>query len=177
MYPSLVREIVTCRAQTKQLHVYDDPVMLACGHVFCRSCCLNLALSAFDSVAICPTCQCRISFPTLQHFTDRLTTHDTLATMVKNYIEDQKWDQSTSNEFDENENEQLKMTIIQTMDRCEELLSTEKIETMEKLRNQMKEWKGVLRQRVDEIEETLNLYERQLHTSLREQEETNERNL
>jgi hypothetical protein len=40
---SSIDDHIVCRAQLNSWHLYDDPVMLICTHVFCRSCCLELA--------------------------------------------------------------------------------------------------------------------------------------
>ena len=163
MSTSLVREIVSCRAESTNLHIYDDPVMLSCGHVFCRSCSMNFAVKSRDHTAVCPTCHRRIQFENLREFADRLVPHETLATMVKTHLDEQ--------------NETIKMKIIQTMDLCEEMFNNNKIETITNLRDQLKMSNEILRQRVNDLEEKFVEYERELKGILNDQEETNEMNL
>jgi hypothetical protein len=46
--PLFTRDFVSCHAKPFQSHLYNDPVMLICSHVFCRSCCLELAEMSKD---------------------------------------------------------------------------------------------------------------------------------
>ncbi len=46
--PLFTREFVSCHAKPFESHLYNDPVMLICSHVFCRSCCLDLAKMSTD---------------------------------------------------------------------------------------------------------------------------------
>ncbi len=46
--PLFTREFVSCHAKPFESHLYNDPVMLICSHVFCRSCCLYLAEKSTD---------------------------------------------------------------------------------------------------------------------------------
>ena len=46
--PLFTREFVSCHAKPYESHLYNDPVMLICSHVFCRSCCLYLAEISHD---------------------------------------------------------------------------------------------------------------------------------
>lgn len=197
MEPSFARDLVTCRAHLSRLHLYEDPVMVSCGHVFCRSCCLSLAvrsqnqigksflfcfqcLRTFNFIHVlavtCPTCGVRMPFDNLKQFATSLVTHGTLASLVERYINDQKFLQFNQRLFNK-ENEETKMSIIRAMDHCEQLLTNDRIETIKNLHYKTKEFHQVLQQRFSNLKEKLNRYETTLLNSLSEQAEANEMNL
>ena len=53
--PLFTRDIVSCRAKPVDSHLYNDPVMLVCSHVFCRACCLHLAQTSDIRSRTCST--------------------------------------------------------------------------------------------------------------------------
>ncbi|UJR35747.1 hypothetical protein I4U23_028496 [Adineta vaga] len=87
--PSFTREFVSCHAKSFESHLYNDPVMLSCSHVFCRSCCFDLARMSQDQYVICPICSTRIPFDNVNRFAINLISHGTLATMVKQYLREE----------------------------------------------------------------------------------------
>lgn len=92
--------------------------------------------------------------------------------MVKNYLDDRKLSLKTNDE-----NETIKMKIIQTIDNCDEFLTEEKFDNLIKIRNQLKNSKEILQQRIDEYRQQFDRHERQMKMLLIEQKQTNETNL
>ncbi|CAF4123176.1 unnamed protein product [Rotaria magnacalcarata] len=87
--PIFTRDFVSCHVKSFESHLYKDPVMLICSHVFCRSCCLELAKMSNDQSITCPTCSTRIPFDNIDRFANNLISHGTLATMVQQYLRDE----------------------------------------------------------------------------------------
>lgn len=92
--------------------------------------------------------------------------------MVKNYLDDRKISSKTNDE-----NETIKMKIIQTIDNCDEFLTEEKFDNLTKIRNQLKNSKEILQERIDEYRQQFDRHERQMKMILTEQKQTNETNL
>ncbi len=206
--PLFTREFVSCHTKPFESHLYNDPVMLICSHVFCRSCCLQLAemsndqSSKFELILIlkeilfillvtCPICSARIPFDNLKRFANNLISHGTLATMVKQYLREENNHHricySCQNNYRSNnndklckkctiENENIKKKIVETMENCEELLGNQKLISVEKIHEEVKQLYEIINQRATDFLEKIDKYQEELENLLTIQEKANEIN-
>ncbi|CAF1350333.1 unnamed protein product [Adineta steineri] len=187
--PLFTREFVSCHAKPSESHLYNDPVMLICSHVFCRSCCLYLAESSNDKSIMCPICSTRIPFDNINRFTNSLISHGTLATMVKQYLREEHKPNlcysCQNNCIDDNEKfcqkceiqyENLKRKIVETMKTCEELLENQKKISFDKIHEEINQLYVTIDQRTLNFNENIDKYQKELENVLIRQQKANENN-
>ncbi|CAF1074719.1 unnamed protein product [Adineta ricciae] len=188
--PLFTRERVSCQAKPSESHLYNDPVMLICSHVFCRSCCLDLARRNQDHCIICPICSMRIPFDNLNRFATGLIAHGTLATMVKQYLREEQAQRicvscgknhvnnvrSRICEKCEIEQESIKRKIVETVKKCDKLISNQKMISLDKIYGDMNEIYTLIDQRTANFNQTIENYEKKLNDLLTKQQKANELN-
>ena len=141
-------------------------------------------------LVLCPICSIRIPFDYPNRFADKLVSHGTLASMVQQYLHDEKhhhlcsscennYLQDPNDQICQNctiENENLKKKILTTFNRCEELLEKKDIVSNERFREETNQLYTTIDQRVNELMEKIDRYQEELEDLLTQQAETNENN-
>ncbi|CAF2532195.1 unnamed protein product [Rotaria sp. Silwood2] len=188
--PLFTRDFVSCHVKPFESHLYNDPVMLICSHVFCRSCCLELAKTSKNQSIICPICSTRISFDNLDRFANSLISHGTLATMVKQYLREENnhriCDSCKYNYVsDDNgklcrkceiDNNNIKKKIINTIENCEDLIANQKLISLEKIHEQANQLYEIIEQQTRCFHKQIDKYQEELENLLTIQQKANDIN-
>ncbi|CAF0795384.1 unnamed protein product [Rotaria sordida] len=188
--PLFTRDFVSCHIKLFESHLYNDPVMLICSHVFCRSCCLELAKMSNNQSIICPICSTRIPFDSLDRFANSLISHGTLATMVKQYLREEnnhRMCDSCQNHYisDNNaklckkcqiDNENIKKKIMKTIENCEDLITNQKSISLEKIHEQANQLYDIIDQQTRNFCKQIDKYQEELENLLTLQQKANDIN-
>ena len=132
----------------------------------------------------------RIPFDNLNRFATDLIAHGTLATMVKQYLREQQAQricvscrknhvnnaQSQICEKCEIEQESIKRKIVETVKKCDKLISNQKLISLDKIHEDMNEIYALIDQRAANFNQTIENYERELNNLLTKQQKANELN-
>ncbi|CAF3381080.1 unnamed protein product [Rotaria sp. Silwood1] len=188
--PLFTRDFVSCHVKPSESHLYNDPVMLICSHAFCRSCCLELAKMSNNKSIMCPICSTRIPFDNLDRFANSLISHGTLATMVKQYLREEKshhiCDSCQKNYIsDDNgklckkceiDNGNIKRKIIKTIENCEYLIENQKSISLEKIHEQANQLHEIIDQQTRSFFTQIDKYQEELENLLTTQQKANDIN-
>ncbi|CAM4950629.1 unnamed protein product [Rotaria socialis] len=188
--PIFTRDFVSCHVNSFESHLYKDPVMLICSHVFCRSCCLELAKMSNDQSITCPTCSTRIPFDNIDRFANNLISHGTLATMVQQYLRDENnhricssCQHSYRNDSFGNlcktckiDNENVKTKIMQKIAECDDLLENSIGISLESIHEQANQLYEIIDQQTTSFFQQIDQYQEELENLLTTQQKTNDMN-
>ena len=132
----------------------------------------------------------RIPFDNLNRFAAGLIAHGTLATMVKQYLREEHTQRicvscrknhvndarSRICEKCEIEQESIKRKIVETMKKCDRLISNQNMVSLDKIHEEVNAIYTLIDQRAANFNQTIENYEKELNNLLTKQQKANELN-